>query len=84
MKVHYLKILDIYFEGVTNGSKKFEVRFNDRNYSIGDLLVLKEIDSPNERYTGNVVCVQISSLLSCGEYVKEGFVILSISLLPSS
>ena len=39
---HHIKILPIYFRAVRAGTKTFEVRLNDRNYHVGDTLVLDE------------------------------------------
>lgn len=39
---HDLKILSPYFIAVEDGSKPFEVRRNDRNYQVGDTLLLRE------------------------------------------
>ena len=40
--VHDLKILPQYFQSVSSGEKTFEIRFNDRQFSVGDTLILKE------------------------------------------
>ena len=40
MKVHNLKIKPQYFKDVVSGIKTFEVRKNDRNFKVGDLMVL--------------------------------------------
>ncbi len=40
--IHELKILPEWFEDVTQQKKTFEIRKNDRNYSVGDTLVLRE------------------------------------------
>jgi len=37
-KTHELKIEDEYLTALLDGSKTFEVRFNDRDYQIGDVL----------------------------------------------
>lgn len=42
VKCHNLKIAPEYFEAVKRGSKKFEVRFDDRGYEEGDFVVLHE------------------------------------------
>lgn len=39
---HNLKIESEYFEAVKNKNKRFEIRLNDRNYKIGDQIVLEE------------------------------------------
>ena len=39
---HELKILPEYFEPVSLYHKTFEIRKNDRNYHVGDKLILKE------------------------------------------
>lgn len=40
--VHHLKILPEYFEAHRNGTKTDELRVDDRNYAVGDVLVLEE------------------------------------------
>lgn len=44
MVIHRLKILPEYFEAQKNKVKTFEIRKNDRNFKIGDRLMLYEID----------------------------------------
>lgn len=62
---HELKILDKYFNEVKNGHKKFELRKNDRNYNIGDILILNEIDK-NGNKTGRTLKRKIMYILqSC-------------------
>ena len=42
--VHELKILPEYFEAVDSLHKQFELRKNDRDYKVGDFLLLKEFE----------------------------------------
>ncbi|MEW8993092.1 DUF3850 domain-containing protein [Clostridium sp.] len=49
MKIHELKILPSYFEEIKSGEKAFELRKNDRNYQVGDVLLLKEFNL-NKKY----------------------------------
>ena len=42
--LHELKISPEYYDAVVNGIKPFEIRKNDRNYSVGDALRLREFD----------------------------------------
>lgn len=41
---HEIKILPKYFDAVMSGAKNFEIRKNDRDYKVGDTLILKEWD----------------------------------------
>lgn len=50
--IHDLKITPKYFDDVWNGIKRFELRKDDRDYQIGDTLLLREWDG--EKYTGSV------------------------------
>ena len=77
--VHELKIQPKYFKMVKWGIKKFELRKDDRNYKVGDLITLREYE--NGEYTGKEIknlpiwCI----LRDCPEYgLKEGYCILGL------
>ena len=38
----HVKIAPIHYEEIASGRKNFEIRFNDRNYKVGDIVELKE------------------------------------------
>lgn len=44
MKYHALKIDIGFYTQVKNGLRQFELRFNDRNYQVGDILWLKPVE----------------------------------------
>ena len=48
MASHELKSWPKFFSPMMDGSKTFEIRNNDRNFQVGDLLILKEFE-PCER-----------------------------------
>ena len=74
---HELKILPEYFEPVVENRKTFEIRKNDRNYHVGDELVLKEWDG--EKFTGNIVIRYISYILYDWQAgLKDGYCIMSL------
>lgn len=41
--VHNLKIATQYIDRVIDGTKKFEIRKNDRSFKVGDTVVLNEV-----------------------------------------
>lgn len=82
MTTHYLKTLKKYFMPVMAGKKRFELRKNDRNFQVGDILCLQECIKDKEgnvRYTGKEGLFRISYIFRGGKYgLKEGYAILSI------
>ncbi len=72
---YQLKILPKYFEAVKAKEKNFEIRKYERNYMVGDSLVLAEWDG---EYTGRRVLRKISYVLTdCPEYgLMDGYCIL--------
>ena len=74
---HSLKILPKYFNDVASGYKTFEVRKNDRNFQVGDTLILKEWE--NGEYTGRIIKKEITYILNDSSgYVIEGYVIIGL------
>lgn len=75
--IHDLKILPQYFKEVVSGEKKFEIRKDDRNFSVGDIIDLREFD--NNHYTGNIYSVKITYKFDGGSYgIEDGYCVLSI------
>lgn len=56
------------------GRKPFEVRLNDRDFQVGDLLHLREWIPQEERYTPREVAGPITYLTSFG--CQPGYVVL--------
>lgn len=77
MKLHNLKILPEYYEKVLSGEKTFEIRKDDRNFKIGDIIRLCEYD--RKEFTGRDNLYDITYKLDGGEYgLAKGYCILSI------
>lgn len=74
--IHALKTAPQYFEESAAGRKNFEVRRNDRPYSIGDYVALNEWSI--EGYTGRCILHRIIYILSDEVFCKEGLVILGL------
>lgn len=79
--VHMLKTLPNYFEAVRCGNKTFEIRKNDRNFQIGDTLVLQEyLDTQNTQSIGGFTGREISRRIT---YITDfeqqpGYVVMAI------
>lgn len=95
-KVHELKIWPEYFKEVRRGRKRFELRFNDRDYHVGDTLILKEwvpehyAPAYAPGYTGEVVMVRVDYILFAEDTLKfskfqwplhKKFVVMGITLI---
>ena len=81
MSRHDLKILPQHFQAVWDGRKRAELRKDDRDYKVGDILALREWDG--EKYTGSGIAVRVTHILrDCQEYgLADGYCILSIKPL---
>lgn len=53
--IHELKIKPQYYEDIKIGLKPFEIRKNDRDFKLGDILILNEYDSGAGTYSGRAL-----------------------------
>lgn len=87
MKIHELKTMDTYFQAVLSHEKNFEIRKNDRDFKVGDALILVEIKAVQKSgdvkytslFTGRVLLKKITYIFEGGSYgLAPDYVILSI------
>ncbi|ELI7915190.1 DUF3850 domain-containing protein [Yersinia enterocolitica] len=74
---HQLKILPEYFQAVIEGRKKAELRTNDRDFKVGDYLLLAEWNSGADEYSGRKIVVEISDITPCYSFNAPELVMLS-------
>lgn len=72
---HNLKILPSYFNDVLSRKKSFEIRYNDRNFQVHDVLVLQEW-SEEGQYTGRSLSAQVIYITDYEQ--KPGYVVLGL------
>jgi hypothetical protein len=80
MKYHELKTWPQYFQAIVDGDKTFEVRKNDRDFQVHDVLILKEYDPDKQEYTGNEVNVIVTYILREKPFCPDGYVIMAICI----
>lgn len=73
---HNLKIRSEFFRAVSQGTKTFELRKDDRDYQAGDQIMLMEFEEG--RFTGNTIKKTITYKLAGFEGLQPGYCILAI------
>lgn len=80
---HELKTWPEYFESILSGDKTFEVRKNDRDFKVGDIISLKEWNPATGIYTGRESQRRISYILTGGQFgIEERYVVMGLSEKP--
>lgn len=79
--IHSLKLNEKYCDDVLYGLKRFEVRFNDRNFKVGDIVHFIPVNSHGITVTHAVskIYFKITYILSdfCG--LSDNYVVFTIS-----
>ena len=86
MKVHKLKLKELYFEDVNSGKKPFEIRLNDRDYQVGDLIEFRKVNNDGSEckgshLRGNLIFAEIPYLIQDTDFLKDGYCSFGIKLL---
>jgi hypothetical protein len=79
MTAHKLKLVNPFFQAVWDYEKNFEIRKNDRDYKVKDVLFLYEYDAATNLYLGRASRATIEYILTAKDFpegIAEGFVIL--------
>lgn len=84
--IHELKVWPEFFDAIMRGDKPFEIRKDDRNFSVGDILLLREYIPEN--YYGNgkpawysnmKTTREITYILQGGKFgINEGYVVMGL------
>lgn len=69
MKVHKLKLNPQWIDSITTGKKKAEIRYNDRNYKVGD--VIEFVGMSDVRF-------RITHITEFPQWLREWYVVLSL------
>lgn len=74
-KCHELKVLPAFFTAVSQGTKTFELRKDDRGFEVGDRLRLREWDG---EYSGRSINCKVTFILRDFPGLEPSYVILNI------
>lgn len=97
MKIHELKTDPEHFDAVWENRKTLEIRYNDRNYKTGDLLLLRKTLHTGKQMIEGLPLVYMNTKILCkishihkishiqrAPGMTEGWVALSIKVLDRS
>lgn len=81
-KCHHIKCWPDVFEEMRAGRKTAEFRYNDRDYQVGDTLLIREWDTATAAYTHREITRAITHVLQGGFGVPAGYAMLSLATPP--
>lgn len=80
--IHELKTYPKYFSRIVSGEKTFEVRKKDRDFENGDILKLMEYNPDTNEFTGQVVDVKVTYLISGGQFgIEPDYCVMAIKVV---
>lgn len=88
MRTHELKTWPTYFEAILRGEKRFELRKNDRDFGVGDVLRLQEFDPGKtnahewHKYTDREIWARVTYIKHGGEMgLEAGHCIMNFEVI---
>lgn len=79
VQTHELKTWPAVFWNTVQRIKTFEYRKNDRDFRLGDRLLLREYDPDRDVYSGQAILVYVSYILYGPDYgIPEGYCVMSV------
>lgn len=76
--VHYLRTWTPLFKELKCGLRQIDIRKNDRNFKVGDTLILDEFNPETQKHIGNWTPKLITHVIDDERYVKNGYVVLGM------
>jgi len=83
-KTHKLKTWPEYFSAVADGTKTFEIRENDREYKVGDTLVLQEYNNHTEKYSYREIECVVTYMIEGGKFgISKTHCVMAIEVITT-
>jgi len=78
-KVIRLKIWPAEYDAIVQGKKTAEFRKNDRDFNVGDVLILQKFDPETKTYLETSITALITHVVYGGSFgIPEGYCMMSI------
>lgn len=78
VRTHRLKTWPCYFQPILDGTKRFDLRENDRDFRVGDILELAEYDPEVSGYTGRFLSKKVTFLIQGIFGLPEDVCVMSV------
>jgi hypothetical protein len=75
---HELKTWPQYYKAIVSGEKRFEIRVKDRDFKVGDVLILREYDPDAKAYLGGEYWVRVTYMVSGAWGIPDNIAVMSI------
>jgi hypothetical protein len=75
--IHELKTWPAFFRATWDGRKTFDIRLNDRDFEVGDSLLLREYDPEDNTYTGRSVMRRVVYITEWNQ--KLGYIVMGLA-----
>lgn len=80
---HILKTWPEPFQAILDGRKNYEIRKNDRDFKINDILYLTEFDPATDGFTGRGRLVRVTYMTNGGSWgLPKDLCVMSIKSEP--
>lgn len=84
-KIHELKCWPALFTPLVEGVKTCDLRFDDRDYQVNDILILHEWYPDIQEYSGRVAWARVLHILKDESFgLKPGWAALSVEVFKIS
>lgn len=78
MTTHELKTWPEHYAPVKTSDKTAELRKDDRDFQVGDMLHLREWEPMTQQYTGRECWRVVTHILRGGPWLADGYAMLSM------
>lgn len=79
MARHHLKTWPAPFQALWYRNKPFEIRKNDRNYAVGDTLLLQEWHPDSATWGERIVSADVGYILDGGFGLQDGYICMALT-----